>query len=157
MRYHELMTEAAKTILPATPQNIAAAKQFVFAKWQVRAKEMGRDEPVDLSSACKFASLFAAEVFGGHVRGNFFHQWVELPDGKHLDLNDEAQDVATMLRGEIPDADKAYAELRRVRLPQPLYTHDGRHMRTRDNRDSMASVQPRVASWVAEFLASFHK
>jgi hypothetical protein len=152
MRYHQLM-EASKAVLPVTPENIAAAKQFVFAKWKERAKERGHDEPVDLSSACKFASLFAAEVFGGQVRGNFFHQWVELPDGHHLDLNDEAQDVATMLRGEIPADTQAYAELSRKRLPSPLYSHDVRHMRTRDNRDSMASIQPRVLAWVTEFLS----
>jgi hypothetical protein len=152
MRYHELMTEASKRILPVTPANIAAAKQFVFAKWKERAKERGHDEPVDLSSACKFASLFAAEVFGGQVRGNFFHQWVELPDGQHLDLNAEAEDVATMLRGKIPADMQAYAELSRKRLPSPLYAHDARHMRTRDNRDSMASIEPRVRAWVAEFM-----
>jgi hypothetical protein len=134
----------SRTTLPITPQTIAAAKRFVFAKWIERAKEMGRDEPVDLTSTCKFASLFAAEVFGGQMRGNFFHQWVELPDGQHLDLNDEAEDVAAMLRGEIPADTQAYAALSRQRLPSPLYTHDQRHMRTRANRDSMASIRPRV-------------
>jgi hypothetical protein len=96
--------------------------------------------------------LFAAEVFGGQVRGNFFHQWVALPDGQHLDLNDEAQDVADMLRGEIPADTSAYAAASRKRLPASLYTHDPRHMKTRDNRDSMASIRPRVDRWVAEFL-----
>ena len=135
-----------------TPENIAAAKRFVFTKWQERAKEMRREAPVDLSSACKFASLFAAKVFGGKVRGNFFHQWVELPDGQHLDLNDEAQDVAEMLRGQIPTDTQAYATAHRVQLPASLYTHDPIHMGMRDNRDSMASIKPRVERWVAEFL-----
>lgn len=152
MRYYEILCEVDKTVLPVTPENIAAAKEFVFAKWIERAKEYGHDAPVDLSSACKFASLFAAEVFDGQVRGNFFHQWVELPNGQRLDLNDEAEDVATMLRGEIPADTQDYAALSRKRLPKPLYTHDPRHMRSRDNRDSMASIKPRVMRWADEFL-----
>jgi len=138
--------------LPATPENIAAAKRFVFGKWQERAKELGRDDPIDLTDACKFTSLFAAMVFGGTMRGNFFHQWIELPDGRTLDLNDEAADVITMLRGEIPDASKDYAIMMRKKLPRSLYTHDERHMRRRDNRQSVASVRPRVERWVDEFL-----
>lgn len=143
--------------IAATPQNIAAAKTFVLQKWRERAQELGRDDPLDLADACKFTSLFAAKVFGGAVRGNFFHQWVELPDGRTLDLNDEAADVITMLRGEIPDGSKAYAAMMRKTLPQPVHTHDERHMRRRDNRQSMASVRPRVQRWVDEFLRSIHK
>jgi hypothetical protein len=150
--WSEIICEAEKTVLPVTPENIVAAKRFVLAMWKARAQELGREEPVDLTSACKFASMFAAEVFGGEVRGHFFHQWVELPGGQHLDLNDEAQDVAMMLRGEIPPEDQAYAKLSRVRLPQPFYKHDARHMRRRDNRASMQSIKPRVDQWVAEFL-----
>ena len=142
---------AAAQSLPATPENIAAAKRFVFDKWRERAKELGRADPIDLSDACKFTSLFAATVFGGTMHGNFFHQWVELPDGRTLDLNDEAADVITMLRGEIPDDAKPYAAEMRKKL-LPLYTPDVRHMRSRGNRQSMASVRPRVQRWADEFL-----
>ena len=148
----EILLENEHFTLPVTDENIRAAKKFVFEKWKERAREMGRDEPIDLSSACKFASLFAAKVFGGTVRGNFFHQWVELPSGQHLDLNSEAADVATMLQGEIPNDTKSYAQLNRKKLPNPLYTHDDRHMKTRGNKESMDSIRPRVDRWVEEFL-----
>ena len=141
-------------ILPTTPENIAAAKIFVLRKWRERAIERGHDEPADLSSACKFSSLFAAKVFGGKVRGNFFHQWCELPDGRPLDINDEAVDVVAMLNGKIPDDTRAYASASRKTLPQPLYTYHEPHMRSKGNRESMASVEPRVDQWVREFLMS---
>lgn len=100
MRYAEIMIESTPpTAFPATPENISAAKGFVLRKWRERAIERGREEPADLSSACKFGSLFAAKLFGGKVRGNFFHQWCELPDGQRIDVSDEAADVASMLRG----------------------------------------------------------
>ena len=149
---HQPLGEGAGQPLPATPENIAAAKSFVFGKWRERAKELGRDDPVDLSDACKFTSLFAATVFGGTMRGNFFHQWVALPDGRTLDLNDEAADVITMLRGEIPDDAKDYASSMGKKLPSSLYTPDERHMRSRGNRQSMASVRLRVQQWADEFL-----
>ena len=152
MRRLIMLVEGAAESLPATPENIAAAKSFVFGKWRERAQELGRDDPLDLSDACKFTSLFAATIFGGTMRGNFFHQWVELPDGHTLDLNDEAADVITMLRGEIPDDAKPYADEMRKKLPPSLYTRDDRHMRRRDNKQSMASVRPRVQQWADEFL-----
>ena len=146
------LCEGAAESLAATPENIAAAKSFVFGKWRERAKELGRDDPLDLSDACKFTSLFAALVFGGTLHGNFFHQWIALPDGRTLDLNDEAADVITMLRGEMPDDAKPYADEMRKKLPPSLYAPDDRHMRSRGNRQSMASVRPRVQRWADEFL-----
>jgi len=144
----------AVRFINSTPENIAAAKIFVLRKWRERAIERGHDEPADLSSACKFSSLFAAKVFGGKVRGNFFHQWCELPDGRPLDINDEAVDVVAMLNGKIPDDTRAYASASRKTLPQPLYTYHEPHMRSKGNRESMASVEPRVDQWVREFLMS---
>jgi hypothetical protein len=140
--------------LPAIDENFQAAKEFAFRKWQERAREFGREMPIDLSGACKFTSLFAVLVFGGQIRGNFFHQWVELPNGRLLDLNAESEDVAILKGGSIPAYARSYAEAMRQTPPSDLYTHSQRHIGSRDHRESMASVRPRAEQWAREFLAS---
>lgn len=148
----QLVESAGTNFVPATPENIARAKAFILAKWRERAIERGDSEPADLSASCKFASLFAALVFGGEVRGNFFHQWVELPGGQTLDLAEDAADVADLHAGLFPDYARSYAIAMRKKPPTKLYKHDPRHMSSRDSRESMASVAPRVNRWVEEFL-----
>lgn len=126
--------------LPATPENIARAQQFVFKKWleyhQERAAYGGPNAkyhmPTDLTNSCKFSSLFAREIFGGRLRGNEAHQFVEAPDGTIIDLNIDADDVKQL--GD--------------------YAH--RHMSgfwgNPDHRDSVNSCIPRVGRWVEEFM-----
>lgn len=119
--------------LPPSPANIEQARQFVWRKWRDRAAELGRARPADLSGACKFASLFAQHLFGGHVRGNTDHQFVLLDDGQVIDLTAGAADVAG--------------------LADP-YRHDRRFWNNPEHRASLVSCQTRVARWVAEFCQS---
>jgi len=110
--------------LPPTPGNIRKARAFVLVKWRERAAEMGRPQPRTARGACKFASLFAAAVFGGDLRGNWQHQWAEV-DGQIIDLSVRNGD----------------------------YTHDITFFGNADHAESMTLCMPRVAQWLAEFAA----
>jgi ribosomal protein S18 acetylase RimI-like enzyme len=110
---------------PATPEWIQKAKEFVAEKWAQRAVEFGREKPRDLKGACKFCSLFAQELFGGELRGNWHHQFVVL-DGKTIDLTEGSE-----------GSDR--------------YDHDDQFWGNREHRESLASCRPRVEQWVAEF------
>ena len=150
MRVSDL--KSSKDYLPAIPANIRAAQEFAFRKWCERAAENGREPPMDLTSACKFSSMFAVAVFGGKIKGNFFHQWAELSDGQRVDLNDKAADTLMMQQGLIPDDVAAYAESFGMKLPKNLYAHDASHMRHPDTRDSASSIRPRIERWRKEFM-----
>lgn len=129
-----LISESADH-LPATPENIERAKQFVTQKWIERAKERGYPDhelPTDLSSSCKFTSQFAQRVFGGELRGNWHHQYVKLSDGRMLDLNIDAADVQ--------------------KLGTLAHSHDRKFWRNPEHRESMDSCRARVDDWVREFL-----
>lgn len=129
-----LISESAD-LLPATPENVERAKQFVLQKWIERAKDRGYPEhalPTDLSSSCKFTSQFAQRIFGGELRGNWHHQYVQLPDGQMLDLNLDAEDVK--------------------KLGTLAHNHDRKFWRNPEHRESMASCRGRVDDWVREFL-----
>ncbi len=156
MRVVETAQEDISRPIPATDANISAAWSFLMHKWRERAAERGRDEPADLSGACKFASLFAARVFSERVRGHFFHQWCEIPDeggeGRRLDLAGGSAEVTDLRAGRLPASLRTYAAVTRIKPPTDLYAHDPKHMSGSANRDSMASVEPQVARWAAEFL-----
>ena len=115
--------------LKPTKKNIAAAKNFVFLKWKERAQELDLKEPVDLTNACKFASLFVQQVFGGRLRGNWHHQWVEIGD-RVIDLT-----------GSHPTVPCGWP-----------YEHDEEFWLNEEHKDSLASCIPRVNAWVQEFL-----
>ena len=105
-------------IYPVTDVWIQRAKEFLLQKWQERAVERGRTKvPSDLGGACKFASLFAREIFGGELRGNWDHQFV-MVDGQRVDLTE----------GSPLDSEG--------RNP---YRHDKRFWMNREHRDSLAS------------------
>ncbi len=123
---------------PATPQNVALAQAFVLARWQERHDErFGSDEgslrfrPTDLSSSCKFSSIFALAVFGGKLEGNPDHQFVRLSDGQVLDLNHGAQDV--------------------LELGERAHRHNPAWWGCRDHKASLKSCLPRALAWVAQF------
>lgn len=130
MRYAQIIETVTNPFpIPATPENIAKAKAFVFQKWQERAAERGYTVD-DLSGACKFSSLFAQTVFGGKIQGNYDHQYVVLDDGHIIDLNDDAGDVR--------------------KLSNP-HRHDKRFWNNKDHRESMDGCRPRVEAWLSEF------
>lgn len=119
-----VIVKAAGSHYPATPEWIDKAKAFLWEKWRERATEMGRPEPTDLNTACKFASLFAQNLFGGEVRGNREHQFLDTDEGIRVDLTDN--------------------------LTAPAH-HDKRFWLNPEHRESMQSIEPRVRKWVEEF------
>ena len=127
--FDKLSESIQKLPIPATPKNIELAKKFVFKKWQERAKERGA-EVSDLSSSCKFSSMFAQRIFGGKIRGNYEHQYLLL-NGNIIDLNSDAEDV------------------QRIALP---YHHDKKFWNNKEHRKSLESCAPRVEKWVQEFI-----
>lgn len=136
-------TKAVRRVAP-TPQALAAAESFLREKWAERAADIGRDPPSDLTGACKFASAFAALVFGGTLRGNWHHQWVEHADapGGRIDL--------TRAEGVLPhDTRCARAGCRQGRLDR----HDARFFGNREHKADMASIAPRAQRWAREFMA----
>ena len=114
--------------LPHTPENIALAKEFLLEKWKERGVERGFPKN-DLVGACKFGSLFAQEIFGGELKGNWHHQFVKLGD-QIIDLTDAIG----------------------VNVDDP-HRHDDDFWGNTEHKDSMESCRPRVEKWVQEFYA----
>lgn len=146
-------------LLPATPENIEAAKRFVMTKWVERHNERSPDAPAptDLSNSCKFTSLFAQGVFGGRLRGNEGHQYVELPNGERLDLNSDARDVLDMRELHRTTGKTGWHSIEgREREGETFHgdphAHDPSFFGSRDHLDSMRSIVPRVQDWIREFV-----
>lgn len=128
--------------LAPTPENLAAASVFLLEKWRERARERGWSEPDDLTNACKFASVFAQDVFGGRLRGNWHHQWVDHPEVGRIDLT----------RGAGVEDHSERCAFGGCSLG-PIDQHDRHFWGNADHVDSLESVLPRVGKWVAEFEA----
>jgi hypothetical protein len=86
--------------LEATEEALDEARAFVFEKWCERAQRLGRPTPYDLSSSCRFSSLFVRFVFGGTLKGNLRHMFNEI-DGQIIDLNKNALDVRNMEQNQM--------------------------------------------------------
>lgn len=122
-------------------ENIARAREFALEAWQERhdwlaaqwKKEVGSDwtrpRPVDLTGSCKFTSMFAAVVFGGHIEGNYEHQYAVV-NNVILDLNEDASDVVGN-----PEA----------------HEHDPDFFFSPDHIQSLESCLPRVRNWLQRF------
>lgn len=109
------------------------AGRVALEGWRERASERGRPVPADLSGSCKFTSLLAQRLFGGRLRGNADHQFLELPGGERLDLNADAADVRDLqARGIDP------------------WRHDPLFWHNPDHRASLRSCAARVAIWEEE-------
>lgn len=147
-----MMRDFINIVSESQTPSIQQAKDFLFDKWRERAIERGRTEPTDLSSACKFGALFAKELFGGEIKANDFHTWVEL-NGQVIDLTQDSQEVQHMLRGEVPPSQLAYARQWGLEIPEEgIYTEDEDFMEDEDFIDSLKSCMPRVYSWVNEIM-----
>lgn len=116
--------------LAPTEENIKKAQDFVLQKWKERAEEYNLPTPTDLSKSCKASSMFAQRIFGGKIKGSYSHQYVELDNGKILDLNIDAEDVKAL---DIP------------------HRHDKSFFGNPEHKQSMRSLEPRVDRWVKEF------
>lgn len=135
IRARDGLIEAKSGKLEATPENIERAKEFVLKKWRERAAERGYPEPEDLSSSCKFSSLFAQAIFGGQIQGHYEHQYLVL-NGEIIDLNKDAADVKAM--------------------DEP-HEHDESWFGNPEHLDSLESCKPRVRDWVREFTAGLNE
>lgn len=135
--------------LPINEENIKNAKQFLLLKWKERAFELGKKEPLDLSSSCKFSSLFTSKVFGGKIKGNWFHQWVEITDNSIIDLNESAKDVQSLKAKKLPEYLKHFQN---IKCPENVYSHDKKQQTNPETLASFNSIEPRVNKWVKEFL-----
>jgi hypothetical protein len=133
-RVQRLAGRLLETPIPATPENIQKAKEFVLGKWRERASEYGFEEPANLESACKFSSMFAQRVFGGRLEGNWDHQYLVLHNGRILDLTE----------GVGLDVEDSYL-------------HDEDFWGNEEHEESMQSCLPRVERWVAEFKQRIEK
>ncbi len=125
-------------LIQPTQRNIKRFVNFLREKWNARSKERydswgdAHSEPWSppdtLEGACKFTSLFANKLFGGRMRGNEHHQYLELPNGKIIDPV------------PVPEID------------DPQY-HDEKFWMNPDHKDSMESCLPRVNEWIREFMS----
>lgn len=120
--------------IPLTPETFFTARQFVLDRWRARARELGRPEPLDLSRACLFASLFAYQVFGGTLQGNRFHQYT-IKSGHLIDLTIGSEDLQRLREAGIDP-----------------HEHDPRWWANPVHLEAMTSCLPRVERWVEEFL-----
>ncbi len=118
-------------VLPATDENVEAARAFAAERWAERAREMGLPAPADMSGACKFNSLFVKAVFGGAVAGHYDHLH-NVVDGRVVDLQAGAADVRA--------------------LADP-YRNDPDFLWDDDLAYSLGTCLPRVSAWTQGFLA----
>lgn len=117
-------------LLPYSYANFAQAKLFFFGKWCEVAAERHLTQPLDLSGACKYGSLFMQGVFGGELRGHYEHQY-NFIDGRLVDLSHDAADVG------------------RMRHP---YLHEPDYFAVPELQAALECCLPRTEAWVAEFV-----
>ena len=107
------------------------AKVFVFRKWCELAAERQACPPGDLSGSCKYGSLFMNQVFGGSICGHYEHQY-NMIQGRIVDLSHDALDVGKIINP---------------------YLHEPDYFAIPERQDALDDCLPRVACWVAQFLA----
>lgn len=132
---------------------IEEAERFVLARWRDRAAERGEPRPSNLGDACKFASLFAQAVFGGQMRGNWHHQWVEI-EGRRIDLTNGVglENSNDLRHTQI----KLGASMEEVGWVSDPFQHDARWWMNPDHVESLNSCLPRVLRWVEQWEAEGH-
>lgn len=116
-------------------ERFGQAKVFVFRKWCELAIERNAFPPSDLSGSCKYGSLFMHHVFGGAIHGHYEHQY-NLIGGRIVDLSHDAIDVG--------------------KIANP-YLHEPDYFAIPERQASLDDCMPRVAGWVAQFLAEIER
>ncbi len=106
------------------------AKIFFFGKWCEVASNRNLIRPTDLSSSCKYGSLFVQNVFGGSIRGHYEHQY-NFIDGRLVDLSHDSLDVG--------------------RMSNP-YLHEKSYFEIPEIQASLAQCSPRAEQWADEFI-----
>lgn len=100
-------------LLEPTDANLALAKEFLLECWRKRAVRRKRERPDTLENACKFATLYAIKLFGGDVRGNWYHIYAVcgIP-ARIVDLTDAAgvgpEQCPPELKGQVPEFNGPY-------------------------------------------------
>jgi hypothetical protein len=120
-------------VFPLNDNNIQIAHDVALAGWRARAAERMQQRPEDLSSACKFSTLFVKALFGGMILGNEEHQY-NVIDSQVFDLNKDANDVRNMTASGVDP-----------------YEHDPSFFGNEEHLDALLSCIPRVANWVEVF------
>lgn len=113
-------------------ENFSKAKMFFFGKWCQVASSRKLIKPTDLSSACKYGSLFTQSIFGGAVRGNYEHQF-NIVDGRRVDLSHDSLDVG--------------------RMSNP-YLHEQSYFDIPETRASLTGCSSRAEEWATEFMGT---
>jgi hypothetical protein len=117
--------------LPYSDANFALAKVFFFGKWCERSVQRELPQPLDLTGACKYGSLFMQCVFGGALRGHYEHQY-NFIDGRLVDLSHDAADVG--------------------RMTHP-YLHEPAYFLIPEMQASLDRCLPHAQAWATQFLA----
>lgn len=139
--------EPISVIIESVTKNSQEARAFLKNKWNERNNSVNND----LSGACKFAALFAQQLYGGEIKANEFHTWVE-KNGDIIDLTDDSEEMKYMKRGEIPPNQLSYAQAWGLEFPEDgIYEEDEYFMDEPDFIESIRSCAPRVKKWVEEF------
>lgn len=129
------LTKNTEGVFKFHEDDLENLKWFALQKWRERALERRLDEPDDLSSACKFCSLFVKILYGGKIQGNYDHQY-NVIDGKRIDLSADSQDVKQM---------------------DNPYRHDPLFFANDDHLDSLESCLPRITDWVSSYQVKMGK
>ena len=113
--------------------NLTLIHDFCLEKWRERAKERYMKPPEDLSNSCKFTSMFVRQILGGHITGNFYHQFCIVED-EIVDINQNCKDV--------------------LELDEPHFI-DSNFIGNRDHIFSLESCIPRLNDWIDEFNSKY--
>ncbi|MBB4861543.1 hypothetical protein HNP46_000354 [Pseudomonas nitritireducens] len=122
-----LVREYQPARLELNDYTLMVAKSVLDDLWKERLDSRGRFYEGHRDGSAKFASLLAQRLFGGKLCGNQNHSFVELPDGKIIDLNDDQRYVAA--------------------LGSDAHARDDIHMMNHETRASFGSCVPRIERW----------
>ena len=113
-------------------------RSFLLEKWRERASQLGSPIPEDLSMACKFVSLFCFKLFGGELRGNYYHSY--------LFINNQIYDPtypSNMFFDKFKDID--------------MWEYDPYSYHKDAYQKSIKYCEKRVDVWIEDFLKEYKK
>lgn len=123
------------------------ASAYLLRCWRERARELhaATPPPSDLTGACKFAAVFAQTLFGGEVRGNWYHLFCVQENGQRIDLTNNVQ-----FAGGIPLGLENRARQLGLHV-RDIYEHDPRLFRETEFLAALASTRERVRDWARAY------
>jgi hypothetical protein len=134
-------------LLAPDAKAVTAARVHFLRCWRERARERGYKIPNELHGACRFASVYSQELFGGRVVGNWYHLHCASTDGTIIDLTDGI-DFRDGLSLDLQ------TRAQQVGLHvDDVYAHDPRLFAEVEFIRAMRSVETTARQWAADFLA----